>query len=87
MIVAWADTFNLDSHVMAIPIEMFNLRNSRHYLTPLIFGTFYYILLKMGHSRPLFLLFSPFQYNTVDSKSMFCKNLPMSGFEPRTSGI
>ena len=41
----------------------------------------------MGHSRPLFLLFSSFQYNTVDNKLMFCKNLPMSGFELWTSGI
>ena len=36
---------------------------------------------KMGHSRS-------FQY-TVDSKQMFISNkfLPMTGFEPRTSGI
>ena len=37
----------------------------------------------MGHSWALFLLFSSFQYNTVDRKSMFFKNLPVSGFEPR----
>ena len=42
----------------------------------------------MCHSRPLFLLFSSFQY-TVDSIQMFNINnfLPMTGFEPRTSGI
>ena len=42
----------------------------------------------MGHSRPLFSLFSSFQY-TVDSKQMFNINkfLPMTGFEPRTFGI
>ena len=42
----------------------------------------------MGHSRPLFSLFSSFQY-TVDSKQMFDINkfLLMTGFEPRTSGF
>ena len=45
-------------------------------------------ILKMGHSRPLFSLFSSFQC-TVDRKQMFNINkfLPMTGFEPRTSGI
>ena len=41
--------------------------------------------LKNGHSRPLFSLFSSFQY-TVDSKQMF-EHLPMTRFEPRTIGI
>ena len=36
---------------------------------------------------PLFLLFSSFHNDTVDSKEMFYKNLPVSGFEPRTSSI
>ena len=36
----------------------------------------------MGHSRPLFLFFSSFQYNNVQYKC-----LPMAVFEPRTSGI
>ena len=40
----------------------------------------------MGHFRPLFSLFLSFQY-TVDSKKMFNNFLPMTGFEPRTSGI
>ena len=42
----------------------------------------------MGHSRPLFSLFSSFQY-TVDRKQMFNINkfLLMTGFEPWTSGI
>ena len=42
----------------------------------------------MGHSRPLFLYFSSFQY-TVDSIQIFNINkiLPMTGFEPRMSGI
>ena len=39
---------------------------------------------KMGHSRPLFLYFCLF--NTVDSEYMN-KNLPMTGFKPRTSGV
>ena len=39
----------------------------------------------MGHSRPLFLYFRLF--NTVDSKQMFDKSLPMPGFEPWISGI
>ena len=39
----------------------------------------------MGHSRPLFLYFRLF--NTVDSKQMFNKSLPMPGFEPRISGV
>ena len=40
------------------------------------------------HSRPLFSLFPCFQY-TVDSKQIFNVNkfLPMTGFEPRTSGV
>ena len=45
-----------------------------------------YLKVKMCHSRPLFSLFSSFQY-TVDSKQMFNNFLPMTGFEPRTSGI
>ena len=42
----------------------------------------------MGHSRPLFLYFSSFQY-TVDNKQMFDINkfMPLTGFEMRTSGI
>ena len=40
---------------------------------------------KMGHSRPLFLYFRLF--NTVDSKQMFDKSLPMSGFELRIFGV
>ena len=42
----------------------------------------------MGHSRPLFSLFSSFQY-TVDRKQLFNINkfLLMTGFEPQTSGI
>ena len=40
---------------------------------------------KMGHSRPLFIYFRLF--NTVDNKQMFNKILPMTGVEPRTSGI
>ena len=44
----------------------------------------------MGHSRPLFLYFRLF--NTADSKYIniyikIYKFLPMTGFEPRTSGI
>ena len=41
----------------------------------------------MGHSRPLSLHFRLF--NTVDSKQMLyiCKRLPMTGFEPWTSGV
>ena len=39
----------------------------------------------MGHSRPLFLYFRLF--NTVDSKQMLDKSLPMTGFEPRISGV
>ena len=50
----------------------------------------FFILLfyKMGHCWPLFLLFLSFQY-AVDSIQMFSVNkfLPMTGFEPRTSGI
>ena len=42
--------------------------------------------LKMGHSRPLFLYFSSFQY-TVDKMFNINKLLPMTGFEPRISGI
>ena len=44
-------------------------------------------LKKMGHSRPLFLYFCLF--NTVDSKQVNVryKSLPMTGFEPLTSGI
>ena len=46
---------------------------------------FVYFFLKVGHSRPLFIYFRLF--NTVDNKQMFNKILPMSGVEPRTSGI
>ena len=42
-------------------------------------------ILKMGHSRPLFLYIRLF--NTVDSKQYSITTLPMSGFEPRTSGV
>ena len=45
--------------------------------------------LKVGHSRPLFIYFCLF--NTVDikqvNKQMFNKILPMTGVDPRTSGI
>ena len=43
---------------------------------------------KNGHPRPLFSLFSSFQY-TIDSNQMFNINkfLLMTGFEPWTSGI
>ena len=46
------------------------------------------VFLKMVHSRPLFSLFSSFQY-AVDSKQMFNINkfLLMTGFETRISGI
>ena len=47
-----------------------------------IFKKFFF---KVGHSRPLFIYFPLF--NTVDNKQMFNKILPMSGVEPRTSGI
>ena len=40
---------------------------------------------KVGHSRPLFIYFRLF--NTVDNKQMFNKILPMTGVEPRISGI
>ena len=45
-------------------------------------------LKKMGHSRPLFSLFSSIQY-TVDSKQMFNINkfLLVTGFKLGTSGI
>ena len=39
----------------------------------------------MGHSRPLFLYIRLF--NTVDSKQMLDKSLPMPGFEPRISSV
>ena len=39
-----------------------------------------------GQFPTSFSLFSPFQY-IVDSKQMFNKFLPMTGFEPQTSGI
>ena len=40
----------------------------------------------MGHSRSLFLNFCLF--DTVDTKQMFyIKSFPMTGFEPRTSGV
>ena len=40
---------------------------------------------KMGHSRPLSLYFCLF--NTVDSKQYSINTLPMTGFEPQTSGV
>ena len=40
---------------------------------------------KMGHSRPLFTLFSSFQYSQLTG-NVELKILPMTGFEPRTSG-
>ena len=40
--------------------------------------------LQMGHSRPLFSLFSSFQLLTV---TMIIKNLPMTRFELGTSGL
>ena len=43
------------------------------------------LFLKVGHSRPLFIYFRLF--NTVDNKQMLNKILPMTGVEPRTSGI
>ena len=43
------------------------------------------VFFKVGHSRPLFIYFRLF--NTVDNKQMFNKILPMTGVEPRTSGI
>ena len=39
----------------------------------------------MGHSRPRFLYFRLF--NTVDSKQMIDKSLPMNRFEPSNSGV
>ena len=46
---------------------------------------FVVFFIKMGHSRPLFLYFRLF--NTVDSKCSIYKFLPMTGYEPQTSGI
>ena len=43
------------------------------------------MILKMVHSRPLFLHFCLF--NPVDSKQCLIYILPMTGFEPRTSGV
>ena len=40
----------------------------------------------MGRSRPPFSLYFRL-FNTVDSKQMFNKSLPMTGFEPRISGV
>ena len=40
---------------------------------------------KVGYSRPLFIYFRRFM--TVDNKQMFNKILPMTGVEPRSSGI
>ena len=42
-------------------------------------------ILKMGHSRPPFYLFSSFQYSW--QFTMFNKTFPMMRFEPRTSGV
>ena len=39
----------------------------------------------MGHNRPLLLYFRIFK--TVDSKQMFNKILPMTGFERWISGV
>ena len=49
---------------------------------------FFFFFFKNGPFPASFPLFSSFQY-TVDSKQMFYINkfLPMTGFEPRTSGI
>ena len=44
-----------------------------------------FFFFKVGHSRPLFIYFRLF--NTVDNKQMFNKILPMTGVEPRISGI
>ena len=49
-------------------------------LWPLVLSFF-----KVAHSRPLFIYFRLF--NTADNKQMFNKILPMTGVEPRTSGI
>ena len=43
------------------------------------------LFLKVGHSQPLFIYFR--LINTVDIKQMLNKILPMTGVEPRTSGI
>ena len=41
------------------------------------------VLFKIGHSRLIFLYFR--FYNTVDSKQIFIKIFPMTGFEPLNS--
>ena len=63
--------------------RIFCLANTQFRSTYLIeFKAF--VFLKMGHSRPIFSLFLSF--NTVDSKRSI-DFLPMTGFEPRTSGV
>ena len=44
-----------------------------------------YLFKKVGHSRPLLIYFRLF--NTVNNKQMLNKILPMTGVEPRPSGI
>ena len=42
----------------------------------------------LGHSRPLFLYFRLFNTQLTENKcSLYKQILPMTGFEPRTSGI
>ena len=43
------------------------------------------LFFKLGLSRTLFIYFHLF--NTVESKQMFYKSLPITGFEPRISGV
>ena len=43
------------------------------------------VFLKNGHSRPIFLYFRIF--NTLTENNVQYKSLPMTGFEPQTSGI
>ena len=43
------------------------------------------VILKMGHSRPLFVFI--FVISTVNRKHVRHKISPMTGFKPRTSGI
>ena len=44
------------------------------------------VFFKVGHSRSLFIFYFCL-FNTVDNKQMFNKILPMTGVEPKTSGI
>ena len=57
--------------------------NRWHFTSMEVFSRSFF--LKVGHSRPLFIYFCLF--NTVDNKQMLNKILPMTGVEPRTSGI